>query len=292
MAVTNYLNTVTVSVMMSFMVPLPSNRDPSVSQEEKDNAMSAIAQRRLVGFLGILLPLACAAYTVVAAQAWLPTISHYYYTPVHGAFIVIISGLGMVLFVFRGYDKWDRTATTIAAIAALGVALFPAERPLPKVLPDLAPLFIHEEKFNGGLHNVSAVSLFLMFFFISGFLFTRRPPTPGTAPSIPEVIETAKKTLLFTRTPNDAVRDERELENKVHRRCAWIILISIILFALFGNAPAPVPAIFETTAIFGFACSWLWKNRAQVEKGAPPLDRPSLRVDADAKDPAEAVSKL
>ena len=245
------------------------------SEEEKNNAMSTIGLRRLIGYLGILLPLSCLVYTLGFQISWLPSISHYYYTPIHGMFVAILCGLGFVLYVYRGYDKWDERATNVAALAAFGVALFPTARgPIwsvnvdgrhPLSLPPLRELFIDSEVANGYVHDISATVLFLMFFFISGFLFTRRPKVDGRPPDREELREEVKDSWLFLRSPKDAPDDARERENNVHRRCAWLILISIIMAALSGFLPGPVPwlAVFETTAILGFAISWLTKNKRE-----------------------------
>jgi len=248
----------------------PPNVDPEPTAEEVRNAMSAIGQRRLVGYLGILLPILCFGFTILWSHRWLPSISHYYYTPVHGPFIAILCGLGMVLYVYRGYDDWDNRATDIAALAALGVGLFPTARGGVTGLPHLRRLFLTSETFNGIVHDVSAISLFVMFFFISGFLFTRNPPQPGQRPSFEEFLESIKKTWLFMRTPHGSADTPRERENALHRRCAWVILVSIVLAAVSSRkgtldtiAPWPWMAIFETTAIFAFAISWLAKNKEQ-----------------------------
>lgn len=245
--------------------------DADASAEELRNATSAVGQRRLVGYLGIALPLLCLAFTIGWRHSPLPSISHYYYTPVHGAFTAILCGLGMVLYVYRGYDQWDNVATNVAATAAFGVGLFPTFRGKVSGLPDLSKLFLDSEEVNGVVHNASAISLFLMFFFISGFLFTRNPPVAGRQPTFQEFVEAAKRTWLFARTPSNESGSPRERENALHRRCAWIILVSIVLVALFSLPIAPFysstrwpgMAVFETTAILSFAQSWLAKNKKQ-----------------------------
>src|SRR3954449_12908494 len=86
---------------------------PIASPEEKENAMSTVGIRRLVGYLGILLPILCFGWDALARH-FLPSVSRHIYTPLHGPFTAILCGLGMVLYVYRGYDRWDRWATNIA----------------------------------------------------------------------------------------------------------------------------------------------------------------------------------
>jgi hypothetical protein len=119
-----------------------------------------------------------------------------------------------------------------------------------------------------------------MFFFISGFLFTRMPPTDGQEPTFGEFMEAVKKTWLFARTPKGSPATAREKENAVHRRCAWVILVSLVLAAATSQLRGVVPwfAIFEATAIFGFAVSWLTKNKRESNVAKVVLEDVKLLV--------------
>lgn len=240
---------------------------------EKLNAISAVGQRRLIGYLGLALPVLCVLFTALVSGWWLPTISHYYYTPVHGAFTAILCGLGMVLYVYRGYDHWDNYATNFAATAAFGVGLFPTARgpsleAKPYELPALSPLFIHDEAFNSTIHNISAISLFVMFFVITGFLFTRRPMKDGQPPTLSELVRSLFKTCLFLKRPIKEREDHHEFENDFHRRCAAGILLGMIgVLVVYLMHPRdsysgfPWVGMFETISITAFALSWLRKNQ-------------------------------
>ena len=243
-----------------FVATRPRNESP----EEAANATSAVTLRLIIGVLGFILPILCYGYALFS-RTLLPTISHYYYTPIHGEFIAILCGFGFVLVVYRGYDNWDRIATFIAAIFAFGVALFPAD-PGRLTLPDLSKLFLDSAKVNGKIHDYSAAGLFLTFFFISAFLFTRRPSEPSTRPSWSEFRKELKRTYAFLPSPKPTPDDPHEKENRFHRLCAWIILISIIASAyiIFIRRPENLPLWFsalETAAIWAFAASWIAKNR-------------------------------
>lgn len=253
-------------------------RIPIESPVEVANAISAVTLRRIIGWLGVVLPLLCYGYSAFFWKEWLPSISHYYYTPVHGDFIAILCGFGFVLLVYRGYDRWDRVATMIAAIFAFGVALFPTARgDLKSLLPDLSGLYIHDENFNGNIHDACAVGLFLMFFFISGFLFTRRPPQPGTPPTWQEFWTELKQSYLFLLATDGSIGDSRRRENQTHRVCAWLILISIIgaAWTSMSNKGSALPfwfGLWETAAILSFAVSWLTKNRWKLKSSGNEVE--------------------
>src|SRR5690242_193817 len=65
--------------------------------------------RKLVGVLGMLLPILLGAFLFFVDGHWEPldSISHYYFTRSNGLFIIIVSLLAIFLMVYKGKDPID-----------------------------------------------------------------------------------------------------------------------------------------------------------------------------------------
>jgi hypothetical protein len=169
----------------------------------------------------------------------LESISAYYYTGAVTAFVGMLVALALFLFTYRGYKNkyyWaDRAAGITAAVAALGVALFPTEAPSGvAVLSWWRPA-------TGILHHVFAVVLFAMFAVYALWLF-RMTPSGEQVPS------------------------DKRRRNMVYLVCGILIVASIIwagVSSLRGNS------IFlpESIALVAFAVSWLVKGYALTTIG-------------------------
>ncbi len=203
---------------------------------EDARIISFMTLRKAVGYLGALLPLGLwLSNLVLGGGAHLrPSVSDYYYSDVRNAFVGDLIAIGVFLLAYRGYDKWDVTATNAAGFFAIVVALFPTS----PVNPTNKALWI------GRVHLTSAALLFLTLAAISIWLF--RKSTPGVAP-------TARKLQ----------------RNKVYLGAGLTILASVaailILRWVLGDATMARHHIvfwFEAIALFAFGASWLTKGEA------------------------------
>ena len=114
----------------------------------------------LIGLLGLLLPF----LDVWKCGGKIPSsISISYYQGAIAPFVLILGGLGLILFCNHGFDQVDKWCNRIAGLAALGVICFPCNG------PGLYPT----------IHYVSAVILFLTFAFMC-FVFTGIRSQRGT----------------------------------------------------------------------------------------------------------------
>jgi hypothetical protein len=93
----------------------------------RDKLISYCAVRRVIGLLGILLPIVLFFYSLFV-RPLKASISAYYYSDLGDVFVAILTALAMFLFSYKGYEKQlDNGITNCAAIAALGVAFFPCD---------------------------------------------------------------------------------------------------------------------------------------------------------------------
>ena len=106
--------------------------------ERRDDDLSSPAHRRLLGYIGLLLPpLLVVMVKLRDGEAlWqkLDSVSAYYYSGAVSAFVGMLVGMALFLFTYRGYrndwHRWERAVGIIAGVAALGVAIFPTKAPM------------------------------------------------------------------------------------------------------------------------------------------------------------------
>jgi len=164
----------------------------------------------------------------------LDSISAYYYTGAVAAFVGMLVALSLFLFSYRGYENryyWaDRAASAIAAIAALGVAVFPTAAPTgTQTLSWWSPA-------TGILHYVFAVTLFAMFAVFALWLFR-------------------------IKAAGEDVTPDKRRRNRVYLLCGMAIVGSIIWAGVAGRNGSPIfwP---ESIALVAFSVSWLVKGYA------------------------------
>jgi heme/copper-type cytochrome/quinol oxidase subunit 2 len=196
--------------------------------------------RRLIGYLGILLPVLLYGLAAIRPTQgllrWelLGSISAYYYTGAVALFTGVLLALSLFLFTYRGYEgeRPDRILGAIGGACALLVALFPTRAPANLTEPDWwSPTA-------GVIHYLSAVLLFVVFIAFSLWLFRKS--------SIPD--------------PKNRPPDKNR-RNSVYLWCG-IIMIGAVLWAgssYFTKGPIFWP---EAIALWAFAISWLVKGEA------------------------------
>jgi hypothetical protein len=147
--------------------------------------------RQLIGVLGLVMPLILPVGTKILRDSGLlePSISHYYCSIMHVAFMAILCMLGSFLITYKGtsnHQVFEKMVTTIAGLFAFGVATFPtsfngfrdAEH------SQLIALVLHDLKDVPGwvntLHHVFAATLFSSFSSFCLFFFRTLTPASMT----------------------------------------------------------------------------------------------------------------
>ncbi len=202
--------------------------------------LSQRAHRRLIGVLGLLLPvllyLVAGLRPIDPLPRWavLPSVSAYYYTGAVGIFVGVLFALSLFLFTYPGYRGVlaDRVVGWVGGAAALGVALFPTAAPAGLCEP---PWWSPAWRV---VHYVSAALLFVAFILFSIWLF--------------------RKSNVPTRR-NRPVEKRRRDDSCL---LCGLLMIGCVLWAassLITEAPIFLP---EAIAIVAFAISWLVKGEA------------------------------
>lgn len=220
---------------------------PKASPEPR--VLSYLVMRKLVGILGIALPI----ILLVGAAVFrgLPvrsSISAYYYTNVEDALTGILFAIAMFLFCCNGYERIDTISTNIAAVGAIGVALFPCSLKNLNLVPaailsrrhPAVGVFQLPDNISGVFHVAFASLFFLTIAFIAFFVFTK---------------------------------GDQKARNVLYRVCAVIIVAMLILIAITeGVKPGSyLVFVFETAALWAFGVSWLVKGEG-LEMGKKAVD--------------------
>ena len=147
-----------------------------LAKKNDDFIVTYIFLRRTVGIIGISLPfvLALGNIFIFTEHQIESSISAYYHTGMRDVFVGLLFSIAIFLLAYRGPQKIDSVAGTLASIFAVGVALFPTSPPLGiSALPWWSPSI-------GKLHAFAAIALFSMFAVFSLWLF--RKTAPGEQP--------------------------------------------------------------------------------------------------------------
>ncbi len=196
--------------------------------------------RQLIGYVGLLLPLILILLSLWrdGVDRWwsLNSISAYYYSGAVSAFVGMLVSLALFLFTYRPYKnkrfhKVDRLVACTAAVAALGVALFPTAAPEGMAaLPWWA-------NYMRVLHYVFAVILLSTFAVFALWLFRLRPAGEKEMPT------------------------RKRWRNWVYLICGLVIVASMIWAGVAGSRDKPI-FVPESVALIAFAVSWLVKGYA------------------------------
>ncbi|MBB4688960.1 DUF998 domain-containing protein [Amycolatopsis jiangsuensis] len=199
--------------------------------------------RRAIGVLGIALPIVViAGKQLLEGGDLLGSLSSYYYSDLRNVFVGILCAIGVFLISYRGYGVLDDVAGNIAAVAAIGVALFPTTPASPT--PGQHAI--------GIAHLVFATIFFLTLAFFCLFLFTK---IDGAAPS-------RRKTS----------------RNVVYRVCGIVMLASLVLIVVIGQFFADATAAWhptlwlESLAVVAFGAAWLVKGETLLPDRPEPSE--------------------
>jgi len=130
-----------------------------------DVIVSYLTLRKVVGALGMALPVVVAVWGLALGSPLLPSISDYYGLQTRDAFVGILFTVACFMFTYHGPNRKDNIAGNWACLFALGVALFPDSG----------------TKLEQTVHYASAAALFLVLAYFSLCLFTLSGPEQTAA---------------------------------------------------------------------------------------------------------------
>jgi len=220
-----------------------------------DNAGSSLVisymtLRKMVGYLGILLPV-----LMVAGGELMPpgevrdSISAYYYSNMRDLFVALLCMVGVFLYSYKGYDWIDDLLTSLSGLFALGVALFPTRS--EESIPIAVGILQLNDFVSSFVHYTCAVLLFVSLASMSTFLFTRTAD-PRTMTS------------------------QKKARNHVYRVCGAIMFAALLLCGVFSlpalKSAAPPYLLLggETICLWAFGISWLVKGEAILSDAPEP----------------------
>ena len=154
------------------------------------------------------------------------SMSAYYYTVMRDTFVGLLFAVGVILFVYQGYTRFEDWALNLAGGLALGIALFPMTLPSK---PSHNPF---------SLHGVCAVSFFLCIAYVCIFR--------------------ASDTLSLIHDCGT-----RDCYRRWYKFLGWAMVgVPVIAWMLISNLPAQKSAIFfvELVGIYVFAMYWVVKS--------------------------------
>lgn len=196
--------------------------------------------RKILGWLGALLPLIVLCLALIFGYGFPDSISAtYYLDPCITPFMIILGAAGILLISYMGYDRQDDIICTIAGSLALGICLFPcALNGLVLRWPELAELtrvgtFQIIPAVSGIIHNICAIGFFALLAYNSIFLFTK---TSGN------MTENKKKRNIIFRICGIGII------------ASFLAIIPISIFEIWGGV-----WIVEAIALAFFGVSWLTK---------------------------------
>ena len=210
------------------------------TNREKSLIISYLAMRRLIGILGISLPLIIVIGGFTQSEPGMQgSISGYYYTNMRDFLVGMLSGVALFLISYRGYEEIDSIVAKMSGIFALGMIFFPTAMYSGKVVR--VGMFLIDDSISANIHLMFSTLFFLALSFNSLFLFTKRHP--------------------------GVMWKEKKRRNMIYRTCGIVMIlaiacITIYTFFLRGTflaAMNPV-LILESVALFAFGISWLVKG--------------------------------
>lgn len=222
--------------------------------KEKENriVLNYLTIRKIVGWLGILLPviliLACFLYpgcNIIQAS-----ISDYHNTLSRDIFVGLLCAISLFLFSYKGYEKFDNWLANIVGILGFIVAFFPTyiKKNCCTIYPHRSWDKVDFYQFDEWVATVhlSCAAVFLALLGVYSW-------------------------VLFTRTDKDeSTRGSRKIwRNRVYRTCAVIIWISVAILGIYvkwfsteeRDTETKIIIIFECIALWAFGFSWLVKGK-------------------------------
>jgi hypothetical protein len=224
--------------------------------------------RKIVGWIGSLLPIVLILGGLLTVTASLPeSMSGYYYTQMRDVFVGALCALGIFLVGYAGYDDLDRWVTNAAGLGAIGVAFLPTKPPVCAAGPRVCSAFsvAHlstTQQVVGDFHLCFAAVTFLALG-VMALRFAKSETTPGGIATVARI----RHGVGLAKPSGDRLPARKRIRNVVYRICGITILSCVALAALSNVLPMPVSArlpllfSFEALAVFAFGISWFVKGQ-------------------------------
>jgi hypothetical protein len=202
---------------------------------------SYLTMRKIIGLLGILLPISVVLGGFLFAHMELQeSISSYYHSNMRDFLIGLLFVVALFLITYKGFEMIDDIITNLTGIFALGIVFFP---PVNTIDPDMkVGIFLCDPNISSNMHDVFTLLFFVFLSINSLFLFTLshkdKPKTPM-----------------------------KKVRNTIYIICGIVILVSVVCIIVycvflkhtFLYTYCPV-LILETVALVSFGVSWLVKG--------------------------------
>jgi hypothetical protein len=209
--------------------------------------VSYLTLRKLIGWLGLLMPLAVRGGGLLfEGIRTTDSLSAYYYTSMRDVFVSTTVLSGALLACYRTPHLRDNVVATIAGIAAMGLALFPMDPTYAAELlaryPDLGKENHYSNHGILGYHLMFAITFAALSFYMVYFRFGATTP------------------------PHSAQRGRRKRAYKI---CGAVMLLSYAAIAVLALTTRGASFFWpETCAVGAFAIAWL-VNGETVLKDPP-----------------------
>ena len=212
-----------------------------LNDKNQQYIVSYLTLRKLIGILGMLLPVACLfGGSVFQNVPVLDSISAYYHSNMRDVLVGLLVGVSLFLMTYKGYEWRDMLVAIVSGIAGLGIAIFPCAS---RVEPSSAVgVFQFTPPIAGYLHYGSSVLFFILLGINSYFLFTLGDKENWTR--------------------------RKSIRNGIYRACGLVIFASLLTLAILtmilgGELVATLwTLIFETVMLLAFGISWLVKGES------------------------------
>jgi hypothetical protein len=237
--------------------------------DTKDEIISYQKLRTFIGMIGVLLPILLVLGCYIRGDksySWQPSISHYYYSKMHVAFVCVLCVLGGFLITYKGKGRLESWISNFAGCFAVAVAAFPTGFDDFRLAPNKSNQYLQ-------LLNPVSGTWDKIHFGFAGLLFSCF----------------AIFCLCFFQIPDrnyDTPQEQKKFarRKRLYKICGWGIIISMAaIFLFFVLLPqrqgllAYTTFFFETTSLYFFGAAWLvkgsvlWKRYPVFRKLIKPL---------------------
>jgi len=227
-----------------------------MDQHKQDDVVRSYYRiRKTLGWLGLALPVLLILGGWASQRMVEPSLSDYYHTLMRDAFVGTLTAMGLFLIAYpghrpdRGEHVSDDLISTVAGLAAFGVAYFPNEmRTNANLLGSITQQALG--------YKLAAVA-----HYISAILFL---------------------SALAAMCLRKFARTAKPLRRRIYRACGWTIVAMTVLVIVASwfkiRGPAGPQKIvndwmlvlwFEAVAIWAFAIAWLVKGRVEERLTRP-----------------------
>lgn len=214
---------------------------------------SGKALRRLVGLLGMLMPIVLFLYLLIATGRTEPlaSLSHYFFTRAGSIFAVILSLMAVFLILYKSRERIDFYISTLAGIGALIVVLFPTSNLYDTcnvcATQGAAPIvtYINSADLLPNLHLGAAAVFLCCLAYMALFLFTKSNKAPKDRGS------------------------RKIIRNRIYRICGVLMIVALLVMVLGMAGIIMTPEQYEanhitfwmeTVAVESFGVAWFVKG--------------------------------